>query len=660
MAQQQAAHKAAYVASQAALINLARQIDAVVQPVAAVQQQQGAAVQQQVAAEGQFGGVQNVEDDQNQLLVQVAVPRTRLLARAARIVRSFGRNVWRTAALLLNLVTTKLGKKRKDATIEDTLDDTITKFFLNDEKYPSHPGSIVSSPTNSLASPLSAGGVGFAFGQNGGGDMNIDMEEAVAGEQMPQLVEVAEMAVHNPHLHAVADEVMVQEQIPNPFNNDSLAHLATLNQIAAREIANRAAQIREEKNASDGISERDAIRMKSYLDTNDQLTITQIEEMMDGLSKSGRFCGDAVYEVLYAAFVKKSAQSGHRMLGGFRIVTMHVNPAAMALQNRRGGAGAVGDGNEFANLGMRHMVVFCIFSEKIETPQQYVGGLLRRIKEHTNENVTYVILVDGSLLKEYFESIQTASAGSSYPIMIVAVSFSCKQSKRDGYEHAHKELMMSTTRILPLLSAGFLTATSQDTDDNGVIQNDQIFVSKLRQMREKGDDFHNLSGIYVNFCKPSNVESSLYYFNRSDMLPSGKSIQVSMGRWISFGRPIPHHVIDHAMRHSCLCNQGKKCPIDGCMARFSIEQIDIVSEGEKIEGEFGTTRINQSRKTFQYGSDEKMTEFLCRRSISLGYSIIIVILGQNSESDVVIEHYGNIEHKEQELNIVRRALSDQM
>ena len=219
---------------------------------------------------------------------------------------------------------------------------------------------------------------------------------------------------------------------------------------------------------------------------------------------------------------------------------------------------------------------------------------------------------------------------------------------------------MSTTRILPLLSAGFLTATSQDTDDNGVIQNDQIFFSKLRQMRENGVDFHNLFGIYVNFCKPSNVESSLYYFNRSDMLPSGKSIQVSMGRWISFGRPIPHHVIDHAIRHSCLCDQGKNCPIDGCMARFSIEQIDIVSGGEKIEGDFGTTRINQSRKTFQYGSDEKMTEFLCRRSISLGYSIIIVILDQNSEIDVVIDHYGNSEHKEQELNIVRRALSDQM
>ena len=96
------------------------------------------------------------------------------------------------------------------------------------------------------------------------------------------------------------------------------------------------------------------------------------------------------------------------------------------------------------------------------------------------------------------------------------------------------------------------------------------------------------------------------------------------------------------------------------MARFSTEQNDIVSGGEKIEGEFGTSRIDKNRKTFQYGSDEKMTEFLCRQSISLGYSIIIVILDQNSESDVVIDQYGNSEHKERELDIVRRALSDQM
>ena len=56
---------------------------------------------------------------------------------------------------------------------------------------------------------------------------------------------------------------------------------------------------------------------------------------------------------------------------------MYVNPAAKALKNRGGGAGAAGGVIEFSNLGMRHMIVLCILSEKIETPQEYVGGLLR-------------------------------------------------------------------------------------------------------------------------------------------------------------------------------------------------------------------------------------------------------------------------------------------
>jgi hypothetical protein len=241
----------------------------------------------------------------------------------------------------------------------------------------------------------------------------------------------------------------------------------------------------------------------------------------------------------------------------------------------------------------------------------------------------------------------------------MAVSFSGKQSKRDGYKHAHKELLMSSTRILLLLSAGFLTATSQDSDDKGNIQTDQNLFGKLRRMRENDIDFHNLYGIYVTYRKQANVASSLYYFNRSNMLPSGKRIKVSMGRWITFGRPMLQHVIDHAIRHSFQCDKGKECPIDGCMARFSIIQNDTVSGGDKVEGEFGTTRIDKSRVVCQYGSDEHLAQFLCRRSIDLGYSIIIVIVDQESKYDVVIDHFGNGEHKEQELDIVRRALSDQ-
>lgn len=677
----------AYTASLSALIN------SVAEPHQVQNDGQAVGVHDAIEAPPQAGPILPVQE------VVVVVPRSRLLAITGRVFRAIGRNLANAAIHLAKIVTNTIAGQKRAAPSKDDTIDVIINDFVNVDNLHISPATALSPVTDVEDENADNDENNVVEGAMNDDNDNPPVAPNVGANNAAGAMNVDEVQDHPivPHVGAnnaagaMNEDPQHQIPFPNAFDISNPEHMAILHQHSSRRIDDIVSLVRRESTDSEADSILEVVKVMRYFAANPDITFKEVEVMMNILSESNSFCRALTYEAVYTACRRKNTVFGNRIIGGYQIVSIFANTAARTLQSHAAVAGAVagsdagsdagtvtgagagiplanqgdGAGIEFADLGMRHLIVVCIYSEKITigSTQVYVNGLLKRIKELSDANVTYIILVDGSLLKEDFVKIQKAATECPFPVRIIAVSFSCKQAKRDGYEHAHIELMMSASRILPFLFSGYLTATILDTDDKGVYPVDQKLYQILRGMRESGaDSFHNLAAVLLNFSKPAGQAVSHYDLNRYHMQPNGSPIKVCMGRLILTGRPVPHDVIDHIIRHSCLCTSGKDCPIDGCQSRFSIEQNDYVKgrngkKGEVIEGEFGTVRINQQRTRWQYGSDEKLSEFIVRHMLKMGYSIIIVTLDAYLNNTPLVEHHGNTEHKEDELEVIRRALN---